>query len=61
VSLRDSDGNWYDVVFDGPILYDDVIDPAVCDGCGEAWYRGEPMGTVCADFNALVDWEVSPW
>jgi hypothetical protein len=61
ISVRDADGNWYDVVFDGPADYGEVSDPALCDGCGSAWFRGEPLGEVCADFSALLDWEGSPW
>jgi hypothetical protein len=62
VSVRDGVGNWYDVVFDGPSEYGlEMSDPALCDGCGSAWFRGEPIGEVCADFTSLLDWEVSPW
>lgn len=61
VSVRDDSGNWYDVVFDGPTESGEVSDPDLCDGCGSAWFRGEPLGEVCADFSRLLDWEVSPW
>lgn len=61
VSVRDNVGNWYDVVFDGPTEYGDESDPDLCDGCGAAYFRGEPLGDVCVDFTTLLDWEVSPW
>lgn len=61
VSVRDSAGNWYDVVFDGPTEYGGASDPDLCDGCGAAYFRGEPLGEVCVDFTTLLDWEVSPW
>ncbi|MDP2315715.1 MAG: hypothetical protein Q8P41_22650 [Pseudomonadota bacterium] len=61
VSVRDSDGDWYDVVFDGPSEYGEAVDAELCDGCGSAWFRGEPLGEVCADFTSLLDWEASPW
>ncbi len=61
VSVRDADGNWYDVVFDGPAEYGDTVNSTLCDGCGSAYFRGVYVGNVCADFSALVDWEVSPW
>lgn len=61
VSLRDVEGNWYDVVFDGP-TNDDVATPlGRCDGCGEAFFRGESVGEVCADFTGLNAWEGAPW
>jgi hypothetical protein len=61
VSVRDDEGSWYDVVFDGPSEYGDEVDAAACDGCGAAYFRGEYLGQVCADFSALLDWETTPW
>ncbi len=62
VSVREPGGNWYDVVFDGPSGEEGDETPAeLCDGCGEAWYRGQLVGQVCADFTALLNWEDSPW
>jgi hypothetical protein len=52
ISVRAADGGWYDVVFDGSV--EAVVDPSVCDGCGTAFYRGEPLGEVCPDFSALI-------
>lgn len=48
ISLRTTDADWYDLAFSG-----DPSDPDGCDGCAEARWRGEEMGTVCGDF--------SPW
>jgi len=62
VSVRDDAGNWYDIEFHGPVeVDDDSFDPAKCDGCGDAWYRGELVGTTCVDFSTLVSWDQSPW
>jgi hypothetical protein len=61
VSVRDASGSWYDVVFDGPAGFDAESDPSLCDGCGEAYFRGEPLGSVCADFTTLLAFEGAPW
>ena len=53
VGVRSPDGVWVDVVFDG--------EDGGCDGCGAAWVGGSPVGEVCVDAGALVDWGVSPW
>lgn len=55
VSVRDAEGSWYDVVFDGPETYESDVDPDLCDGCGEAYFRGEALGPVCGvDFTGLL-------
>jgi len=51
ISVRGDDG-WYDVVFDGSTQM--PVDPAVCDGCGTAYFEGVAMGSVCPDFSALL-------
>lgn len=48
ISLRTPEADWYDLAFSG-----DPSDPDGCDGCAEARWRGEAVGTVCGDF--------SPW
>jgi hypothetical protein len=58
VSLRDSDGDWYDVAFDGGLTVSDV---SACDGCGEVWWRGQDLGQVCVDVSPLLDWVQAPW
>ena len=61
ISVRDVAGNWFDVVYDGPEALEDPVNADWCDGCGGAWYRGDPVGEICLDFSALLDWEVTPW
>ena len=60
-SLRDSEGRWYEVEFDGLPSGGTAMYPPDCDGCGEAWLDGVSVGTVCPDFSALLDWEGRPW
>lgn len=55
VSVRDGEGSWYDVIFDGPETWDAPLDLDRCDGCGEAYFRGEDLGEVCGvDFTGLL-------
>lgn len=61
ISLRLEDGTWVDVLFDGPTDEDPSVGPGICDGCGTATWRGEPVGEVCADFSALFAWSEVPW
>jgi hypothetical protein len=61
ISVRDVDGEWYDIIFHGPSEYGEAVDSALCDGCGDAYFHGELLGEVCADFSVLTNWEVSPW
>ncbi len=61
VSVRDSAGEWYAVRFDGPAHAGAESFPPKCDGCGEVWYRGASLGTVCPDLSALTSWERNPW
>jgi len=61
ISVRDDDGGWYDVVFDGPPYWGGWSYESACDGCGEAFYRGESIGSVCVDFTQWIDWEGMPW
>ncbi len=62
VSFRDTGGQWVGVIFDGP-TQEDPGDSDLCDGCGRAWYLGEPLGAVCPDFSSLLDWPLGnrPW
>lgn len=60
LAVRNPDGSWTDVVFDGP-LEAGGPDSGPCDGCGVAWHRGEKIGKVCADFSTLLAWEERPW
>ncbi len=61
ISVRDGEGGWYDVHFDGPAFHGASVFPAACDGCGDAWWRGQSLGQVCPDFSALLGWEGRPW
>lgn len=61
ISIRDIEGYWYDIVLDGPPDFGDEVDTSKCDGCGTAWYRGQEVGAVCADFSNLIDWGTQPW
>ncbi|MCA9489925.1 MAG: hypothetical protein KC621_08375 [Myxococcales bacterium] len=61
VGVRAPDGTWYDIRFDGSDGSDPDFDPAKCDGCGKAFFQGEPMGEVCADTDTLLGMAVTPW
>ena len=62
ISLRDEDGQWYDVHFDGPESGATAMWPPDCDGCGKAWHEGELLGAVCPDFDRMIVWpEERPW
>ena len=61
VSLRDVDGAWYDVLFDGYTEARPLTPEGMCDGCGEAYFRGDAVGQVCVDFTGLNSWEGAPW
>lgn len=58
-SVRASDGTWYDIRFHGSDEYGNTTGP--CDGCGDLFFQGEPMGEVCADFSTWLSWGSSPW
>jgi hypothetical protein len=62
VGVRAPDGTWMDVQFDGPDpeALDDFV-AADCDGCGEVWFQGEPMGEICVDVSTLLASGVAPW
>jgi len=61
IAVRDREGNWYEAEFDGPKYYGAGTFPPDCDSCGRVYWRGELLGTVCPDFELLVDWEERPW
>ncbi len=61
IRVRDAEGTWYEVAFDGPAYSGATSFPAHCDGCGDVWWRGENLGVACPDFSALVSWESDPW
>ena len=61
VSILDNEGNWYDLVFDGPDFEGGGGDPASCDGCAEAWVGATKLGEACVDFSGLLDWDTHPF
>lgn len=61
ISVRDDEGEWYDVNFQGPPYQGASVLPSDCDGCGQVYFRGELLGEVCPDFSILTDWEDRPW
>ena len=62
-SIRDTEGEWYHVSFDGPAYWGGETFPPECDGCGEVWYRGTYLGDTCVDFGRLANWGLGdrPW
>ncbi|MCB9744559.1 MAG: hypothetical protein H6741_17810 [Alphaproteobacteria bacterium] len=56
IRVRDINGVWYELFFDGPEASVDQ-----CDGCGQAW-RGERLvGEVCVDWSPLLMiWGANP-
>jgi hypothetical protein len=61
ISIRDSEGNWYETEFDGPKYFGAAAFPPDCDSCGRVFWRGELLGEICPDFSLLTDWEERPW
>ena len=63
ISIRDEEGQWYDVEFHGPPYSGAWSYQPACDGCGEVWFRGEYMGEACVDFSLIMNWngEGRPW
>ncbi len=60
-SVRDDDGNWYDVVYDGWTWDELPLGDGACDGCGAVYFRGDYLGEACTDFSPLVGWSERPW
>jgi hypothetical protein len=54
VGVRAPDGAWYDVQFQGWDGVEEDYDASECDGCGELFYQGEPMGTVCVNVAGML-------
>ena len=59
ISILDEEGHWFDILFDGPTWERPLEDPERCDGCGNAWYRGELVGEICVDFTPIAT--LSAW
>jgi hypothetical protein len=63
ISVRDDDGLWYDVIFDGVEAWtEESIDESLCDGCGGIYFRGKNIGSSCIDVSELAGTVgVDPW
>jgi hypothetical protein len=61
IRVRDVEGGWYELTFNGPAYSGAPSFPAYCDGCAEVWWRGEVIGEACPDTSGLVSWETRPW
>lgn len=61
LSVRDADGEWYHIAFQGPAWSGAPVFGPDCDGCGQVTWRGDELGEVCPDFGALTSWEGRPW
>ena len=61
LSIRDSEGEWYIIEFQGALYSGGIVFMPDCDGCGDVWYNGENLGQACPDFSALFDWTGVPW
>ena len=62
ISVRDAEGDWYDIDFHGPDSGATAMFPPDCDGCGDAWFDGQHIGQVCPDFTPMLVWDgETPW
>lgn len=61
LSVLTAEGDWIDVFFEGSTWEQLEVEPALCDGCGQAWYKGAPAGELCLTFPDLADPEHWPW
>lgn len=61
ISVRSTNGEWYDVLFNGPTADVAEPDPSLCDSCGQVWYRGAYIYDTCVDFSPLTSWTEAPW
>lgn len=61
ISVRDAEGEWYHVAFQGPAWAGAPVFGPDCDGCGLVTWRGQELGQVCPDFSVLTAWEGRPW
>lgn len=60
LEIRDPWGRWVEVTFHGPVIGVDGGDPSRCDGCGDALFDGQEIGSVCAGFDPWFQWEKLP-
>jgi hypothetical protein len=58
VAVLDTQGNWFDIQFEG-MDGDGNIDPDVgCDRCATAWFKGHPLDEVCLNAEAIFEWSL---
>lgn len=50
LKLWDPNQRWYDITYD-----------TNCDGCAQVTQNGTELGSVCADYSPLTNWEEQPW
>jgi hypothetical protein len=66
LSVRDAEGFWHDIVFDGITVvdYEPTFVEGLCDGCGSYLAAGAPAGEACvaaSELAAVLDWEDYAW
>jgi hypothetical protein len=66
LSVRDAEGFWHDIVFDGITMEGEepVFDAALCDGCGSYLAAGLPDGQACispTELAQLLAWQEYAW
>lgn len=59
-AVRDDTGNWFDVLFDGPLGEQGATPAELCDGCGATWFRGRDVEPTCVDARAYFEWDGAP-
>lgn len=51
---------WVFIQWQGDIV-EDGSGETICDGCGDAYFEGQYIGQVCADFSPWLSWTTSPF
>ena len=57
IQVSDTGDSWLYVVWHG----DEGQDSEQCDGCGDVYFQGEAIGSICVDFSSWLDWTNSPY
>jgi hypothetical protein len=58
IQVTDTGDSWLYVVWHGAF---ENLDMEQCDGCGDVYFQGEAVGSICADFSTWLDWTTSPF
>lgn len=58
ISVRDAQGNWYALRFDGE---GNGPRSHACDGCADLMFQDQDLGPICVDVSTWLDWEEAPW